>query len=82
MLRRALQAQQLPGHKHSKCWSVGQWGDGRKVSISLIDPSDPTQGIVYTMLQGDTKGCPGGMCVCARRDKEGPVWKLLRVHTH
>ena len=42
---------------------MGQWGDGRKVSVSLLDPGDPTQGIVYTMLQGDTKGCPGSMCV-------------------
>ena len=59
--RRAPQGQQLPGRKHASCWSVGQWGNGRSVSVSLLDPSDPTQGIVYTMLQGDTKGCPGSV---------------------
>lgn len=53
-----LLAQQLPGAKHSSCWSVGQWGGGKKVSVSLLDPTDPEQGVVYTMLQGDTKGCP------------------------
>ncbi len=65
LTHRALlpQAQHLPRAKHSSCWAVGQWGDGRKVSVSLLDPSDPTQGVVYTMLQGDSKGCPGGMCV-------------------
>jgi hypothetical protein len=53
-----LLAQQLPGAKHSSCWSVGQWGAGKKVSVSLLDPTDPQQGVVYTMLQGDSKGCP------------------------
>ena len=55
------QAQHLPKAKHSSCWSVGQWGEGTKVSVSLLDPSDPTQGIIYTMLQGDSKGCPNGV---------------------
>lgn len=56
----ALLAQRLPRARHSSCWAVGQWGGGRKVSVSLLDASDPGQGIVYTMLQGDSKGCPGG----------------------
>jgi len=27
----------------------------------LLDPTDPTQGVIYTMLQGDSKGCPPGV---------------------
>jgi hypothetical protein len=55
-----LLAQQLPSQKHSSCWSVGQWASGQKVSVSLLDPSNPKRGVVYTMLQGDSKGCPAG----------------------
>jgi hypothetical protein len=30
------------------------------VSISLYDPADPAQGIIYTMKKGDGQGCSGG----------------------
>jgi hypothetical protein len=33
---------------------------GKDVSISLYDPADPAQGVIYTMKKGDGQGCSGG----------------------
>lgn len=57
----ALMAQRAPGRPHAACWAVGQWDEGRKVSLSLLDPTDPGAGVVYTLLGGDRKGCPAGV---------------------
>ena len=55
-----LMAQQYTSSANSYCWSVGEWSNGKDVSISLYDPADPAQGVIYTMKHGDGQGCSGG----------------------
>jgi hypothetical protein len=55
-----LMAQQYTSSANAYCWSVGEWSNGKDVSIALYDPADATQGVIYTMKKGDGQGCSGG----------------------
>jgi len=55
-----LMAQQYTSSANAYCWAIGEWSNGRDVSLALYDPADPAQGIIYTMKNGDKQGCSGG----------------------
>ena len=56
----AMMAQQYTSSANSYCWSVGEWSNGADVSLSLYNPADPTQGVIYTIKKGDGQGCSNG----------------------